>query len=30
MEGLLIPKDNEPPAAEPVQKKTHVARQSTF
>jgi len=30
MEGLLIPKDNEPAAAEPVQKETHAAAQSTF
>ena len=29
MEGLLIPKDNEPRAAEPVQE-THAAPQSTF
>ena len=29
MEGLLIPKDNEPPAAEPV-RKPHAAAQSTF
>jgi uncharacterized membrane protein YcaP (DUF421 family) len=29
MEGLLIPKDNEPPAAEPAQR-AHAAPQNTF